>query len=107
MKHVIFLTGLFLSATTFAQYQVNEIPLSLSPYWDSVKQIETILESKEVSDISGPVTGIAISSTNSLTYELTTQGCTLTVTLDRQIPDGPGATTYKVNTVKQVCQQGK
>ena len=77
---------------------------ALPPYWDSVRQIQAILDSEERgARVHGAITSIR--SLRDLTFQVETRSCQATVVLEAIPPDGPGATSYVVETVMDVvCQ---
>lgn len=75
---------------------------ALSPFYDSVEQIETILASSEVADAlrQAPLRGLENTGTRSdgaSEWTVRTQACDLVVYLIAQPPDGPGMTTYTLD----------
>ncbi|MCB9957640.1 MAG: hypothetical protein H6843_03405 [Rhodospirillaceae bacterium] len=74
---------------------------ALPPYWDSVRQVEAILASQDLgAQVHGAITSIR--ALRDLTFEVETTACRATVVLEAIPPDGPGATSYTVETVMNV-----
>ncbi|HEY8271617.1 MAG TPA: hypothetical protein VIG33_12070 [Pseudobdellovibrionaceae bacterium] len=94
MKYVFALSTLLFATHSFAV---------LPPYWDSVRQIEAVIHSTELSGkIHGPITNIK--NISNLTYEVSTQSCRATVVLDIKAPTQPGAASYSVKLVSEaIC----
>ncbi len=78
---------------------------SLPPYWDSVKQIETVLKSAGLDEkLSGPIA--TLRNRGYLTYVVRSAFCTATVRLQALPTRNPGPTDYEVKAVDQVtCQK--
>jgi hypothetical protein len=75
---------------------------ALSPFYDSVEQIETILASAAVADAlrQAPLRGLENTGTRddgAREWTLRTPECDLVVYLIAVPPDGPGMTTYTVD----------
>src|SRR6185437_10692416 len=91
MKKLLAIGILIVSANCFA---------ALSPYYDSVEKIETILQSYPLSNVTaGPITSIR--QIDFLNYEVAAGSCSAQVTLQAHPPDMPGKTTYSVQTVSK------
>ena len=74
---------------------------ALSPYWDSVKQIEVVMNSPELSGkLIGTIT--VIKNLGDLKYEVNTELCTAQVVLEAHVPNHPGPTTYSLKSVENV-----
>ena len=77
---------------------------ALPPYDDSIKQIETIIQSKKVAQAANGAPIMAVKKMGSLDYEIDlAQTCSLIVSLDSKEPtDGrKEETTYTVLSVSQ------
>lgn len=74
---------------------------ALSPYWNSVEKIDTIMHTPIVSDkMNSEIEKIR--RVNNLTYEVKTQNKTIEVVLKSEGPEGMGPTKYSVVSVREV-----
>jgi hypothetical protein len=76
---------------------------ALPPYWDSVKQIETVINNQRLSErLIGNI--VSIKRRGDLVYEVHSVMCSGTVTLEAHSPPPPqvGPTTYSVRDISSV-----
>ena len=91
MKTLLLMTALFAGTNALA---------ALSPYYDSIERIETVLASHPLAQVTArPITSIR--ETGPLTYEVIAGNCSTQVTLEARLPSMPGKTTYAVQAVSQ------
>lgn len=74
---------------------------ALSPYYDSIVQIETVLNSYPLSDVTaGPISKIESIGCNS--YLVVAGNCRANVVLEALPSNGPGPTTYQVKSISNI-----
>jgi hypothetical protein len=91
MKFVIFAISLVLGSSAFA---------ALSPYWDSVAQIQAVTRTSDLEEVLKAGSIVSIQEVGDLTYLVSTQSCQAKVHLGAQIPRNPGPTTYFVKNIE-------
>lgn len=78
---------------------------ALPPYWDSLRQIETVLDSSELGKvIYGAIESIV--AEKNLSYTVKTSQCQAQVWLKAQTPKHPGPISYSVCRVSDVICDG-
>jgi hypothetical protein len=74
---------------------------AIPPYWDSVNQIEAVLKSSEVyGKLFGAIT--SVKSLGNYAYQVNTNFCQGTVTLEVHPPSAPGANSYTFKSISDV-----
>jgi hypothetical protein len=97
MKKQILLYSVLLTSIT------STAMAALPVYWDSVRRIEAAMNSKVSAELQGPIT--SVKSLGDLRYELSTDFCAATITLEAHVPNNPGATSYSLKSIdKLVCE---
>ena len=96
MKYAVIVATVFFATNSFA---------ATNAYWNSARQISTVVESKELSEkLLGNLTDVR--KTDDLTFDVYTEKCVTHVKLDAHIPDQPGPTDYTINTIGNVyCEE--
>lgn len=89
----ILISLLALSAPAFA---------ALPPYWDSVSQLMTVLQSTEVSEALRMGKIESVTRVTDELFTVTTDRCSADVYLKVQRPNHPGPNKYSLDEVKNV-----
>ncbi len=71
---------------------------AVSPYWDSVIQVDAVVHSKAVADVLGTRITV-IKSLGDLRFEVDSETCRATVTLSATGPNQAGPVSYTVASV--------
>ena len=93
MKNLLISAALF----SFSWQVLGALP----PYWDSLKQIETVLDSRELGKVvHGAIESIV--AEKNLSYTVKTSQCQAQVWLKAETPKHPGPISYSVCKVSDV-----